>query len=157
VLTSYRNRENYDTFILNPTYCNRWNIVVHSRLLCFLNVVKFYFSSFFSYRSKHSPPVTRKSLWEDGCSGAVQGECLLPGEIEGCCWQVLRHARDLHYYTQTDNIKQLRAACSKCTFTVFCGCCDNILDRITGDLKRPSVHESLLSVVCSLAEHILSR
>jgi hypothetical protein len=29
--------------------------------------------------------------------------------------------------TQTENIKRLRVACGECTFTVFCGCCGNIL------------------------------
>jgi hypothetical protein len=46
-----------------------------------------------------------------------------------------------HSYTQTENIKQLRVACSECTCTVFCGCCDNILDSITGDLKMSSVRK----------------
>jgi hypothetical protein len=35
---------------------------------------------------------------------------------------------ELPYYTQTENIKQLIAACSECTFTVFCGRCNNIVD-----------------------------
>jgi hypothetical protein len=29
--------------------------------------------------------------------------------------------------TQTENIKQLRVACSECTCTVYCGCCGNVL------------------------------
>jgi hypothetical protein len=30
--------------------------------------------------------------------------------------------------TQTENIKQLRVACSECTCTVSCGWCDSILE-----------------------------
>jgi hypothetical protein len=41
----------------------------------------------------------------------------------------------LHYYTLTENIKQLRVACSECTCTVYCKCCDDIIDCITGDLN----------------------
>jgi hypothetical protein len=50
----------------------------------------------------------------DGCSGAVQREYLLPGGLEGCYWRELWRARELHYYIQTENIKPLRVACSKC-------------------------------------------
>jgi hypothetical protein len=46
-----------------------------------------------------------------------------------------------HYYTQTENMKQLRVACSECISTVFCGCFDNILDSITGDVKMSSVRK----------------
>jgi spore coat polysaccharide biosynthesis protein SpsF (cytidylyltransferase family) len=48
-----------------------------------------------------------------------------------------------HNYTQTENIKQLRVACSECSFTVFCGCSDNILDRITGDLRMSSSRQHM--------------
>jgi hypothetical protein len=41
--------------------------------------------------------------------------------------------------TQTEHIKQLRVVCSKCTFTVYCRCYDDILDRIAGDLNMSSV------------------
>jgi hypothetical protein len=34
----------------------------------------------------------------------------------------------LSLYTQTENVKQLRATCSECTLTVYCGCCDDTLD-----------------------------
>jgi hypothetical protein len=52
--------------------------------------------------------------------------------LKGCYWwKTVWHTSELHYYIQTENIKQLRVACSECTFTVFCGCCDNILDWIT--------------------------
>jgi hypothetical protein len=80
------------------------------------------------------------------------GGCLLPGGLEGCYWWEVWHARVLRYYTQTENIEQLRVACSECT----CGCCDNILDEIAvplwGNLKAVPIwtHESLSSAVCSV-------
>jgi hypothetical protein len=72
--------------------------------------------------------IPRENPCGDGCSGAVQGECLLPGGREGCSWWEIRHARGLHCYKQTENIKQLRVACSECIFIVYCECSDNILD-----------------------------
>jgi hypothetical protein len=50
---------------------------------------------------------------------------------------------DENYYTQTENVKQVRVACSECTCTVFCGCCDNILDWTIGDLKMLSVRKHM--------------
>jgi hypothetical protein len=39
---------------------------------------------------------------------------------------------------KTENINQLRVACSEKTFTAFCGCCGIILHLITGNLKISS-------------------
>jgi hypothetical protein len=61
-----------------------------------------------------------------------------------------------HYYTQTENIKQLRAACSECTCSVFCGCCDNILDSVAGDLKMSSVRKQGKTVHSEAQEVIAS-
>jgi hypothetical protein len=48
----------------------------------------------------------------DGCSGAVQGDCLLPSGPDGCYWwEVLTRQRLTT--TQTENIKQLIVACSE--------------------------------------------
>jgi hypothetical protein len=62
-------------------------------------------------------------------SGAVRGECLLPGGLQGCCWCAVWCARGLHYYTDWKH-QEL-----KCICTVFCGCCDNTLDWIASDLN----------------------
>jgi hypothetical protein len=51
--------------------------------------------------------------------------------------------RELHSYIQTENTKQLRVACSECTCTVYCGCCDNVLHWITLNSS-----EHLKHVVC---------
>jgi hypothetical protein len=90
---------------------------------------------------EYSPPAGRKSLWCDGSSGAVQGECLLLGGIEGCSWCEVWHVRETRYYTQTVNLKQLSVACSECTFSVFCRCFNSILRLVTGNLKLRSVHK----------------
>jgi len=75
----------------------------------------------------------------DGCSGAVQREYLLPGGLEGCYWREVWRTRELHYYTQTENIKPLRVACSGCTCPVFCGRRGNILDQWCPNwLPRPA-------------------
>jgi hypothetical protein len=42
-------------------------------------------------------------------------------------WKTVWRTRALHYYILTENIKQLRVACSEFAFIVYCGCCDNIL------------------------------
>jgi hypothetical protein len=68
--------------------------------------------------------------------------------------------RDLHYYTQTEDIKQLRASCGGRSCTVYCRRCDSILDWITCDVKVSSVrtHGRLLSVVYWIfVEQILSQ
>jgi hypothetical protein len=81
----------------------------------------------------YCPQTTRKSLRRNGCSGAMQGECLLSGRLEGCyCWEVW-HARDTT--THTENIKQLRSACSERTFVVFCWYRNDILYRIATSLN----------------------
>jgi hypothetical protein len=36
---------------------------------------------------------------------------------------------DVHCYTETESIKQLRVECNECNFTVFSGCCVYILDQ----------------------------
>jgi hypothetical protein len=86
----------------------------------------------------YSPETRRKSLPWCGTGGMFTtswtGGLLLMGPT-----------RDLHYYTQTEDIKQLRASCGERS----CRCCDSILDCITCDIKMSSVrtHGSLLSVV----------
>jgi hypothetical protein len=67
------------------------------------------------------------------------------------------NAPETYSTTLTENIKQLRAACSECNSTVYCGCCDNIPDWIAGDLKMWNEHIILLSVVFSVdAEQTIS-
>jgi hypothetical protein len=49
----------------------------------------------------------------------VRGESVLVGGLQGCYWwKTVWRTRELHYYIQTENIKQLRVACSECTCTV---------------------------------------
>jgi hypothetical protein len=80
----------------------------------------------------YSPHFRRKSLWGGVGSGAVRGESVLVGGLKGCYWsKTVWRTRELHNYIQTENIKQLRVACSECTSTVYCGCCDNVLQWIT--------------------------
>jgi hypothetical protein len=80
----------------------------------------------------YSPHFRRKSLWVSVGSGAVRGESVLVGGLKGCYWSnTVWRIRELHCYIQTENIKQLRVACSECTCTVNCGCCDNVLHWIT--------------------------
>jgi hypothetical protein len=75
---------------------------------------------------------TRKSLRGGVGSGAVRGESVLVGVLKGCYWwKTVWRTRELHCYIQTENIKQWRVACSECTCTVYCGCCDNVLHWIT--------------------------
>jgi hypothetical protein len=50
---------------------------------------------------------------------------------------------DLHYYTNTESIKQLRVVYSECSFTLYCECSDNILDSVTGDLNMSSVRKDV--------------
>jgi hypothetical protein len=64
-----------------------------------------------------NPATTRKFLRWGDCSDAVQGECILPGGLEGDCWWEVWRAIDTT--TQTENIKQLRVACSECAFSVI--------------------------------------
>jgi hypothetical protein len=67
-----------------------------------------------------------------GGSGAVRRESLQVGGLKGCYWwKAVWRTRELHYYIQTENISQLRVVCSECTCTVYCGCCDNVLQWIT--------------------------
>jgi hypothetical protein len=63
----------------------------------------------------------------------------------------MTHQR-LHFYTQSENIKQLRVACSECTCTVFCGCCGDNLDWITGDINMSSVHKHMKACCMLFAE-----
>jgi hypothetical protein len=51
--------------------------------------------------------------------------------------------------THTENIKQLRVAC---TCSVFCGRSDNILDWITDELKTSSVLNHMKT--CCLIDHL---
>jgi hypothetical protein len=79
-----------------------------------------------------SPHFMRKSLRGGVGSGAVRGECVLVGGLKGCYWwKTLWRIRELHYYIQTENIKQLRVACSEFTFTVCCVWYGNVLHWIT--------------------------
>jgi hypothetical protein len=60
------------------------------------------------------------------------GGGLLVGGLKGCYWwKTVWSTRVLHCYIQTENIEQWRVACSECTFTVYGGCCDNVLQWIT--------------------------
>jgi hypothetical protein len=80
---------------------------------------------------QYSPHFRRKSL-RGGGSGAVRGDSLLVVGLKGCYWwKTVWRTRELHCYIQTENIKQLRVACSECTCTVYCGCCGNVLHWIT--------------------------
>jgi hypothetical protein len=80
-------------------------------------------------------------------SGAFRGESLLAGGLKGCYWWKTEwRTRELHCYIQTENIKQLRVACSECTFTVYCGCCDNVLHWITLKWSEHMKAYCLLSV-----------
>jgi hypothetical protein len=56
--------------------------------------------------------------------------------------------------TQTENTKQLPVACSECTFTVYCRCSDNILDRSKGGLETSSVH---MKACCLLFVHLWNK
>jgi hypothetical protein len=93
---------------------------------------------------------TRKSVLEDGCCGAVQGEYLLPAGLESCYWcEVGNTTPETYTSTQIENIKQLRVACSECNFTVFCVGCDNIIDWITSVLTTSSVRKHIkVSLLC---------
>jgi hypothetical protein len=82
------------------------------------------------------PSARRKSQQEDYGPSVVQRECLLSGGLQSWYWWEIWRIRELYYYKQTENIKQLRVACSKCTCTVYCGCCDTILDWIIQVLQR---------------------
>jgi hypothetical protein len=73
------------------------------------------------------------------------GECSLPGGLEGCLWWEALCSRELDCYTQAKNMEQLRDGCSECIFTVYCGCCDNILEWITCDLKMLSVRKHMIA------------
>jgi hypothetical protein len=71
---------------------------------------------------RYSPHFKRKSLRGGVGSGAVRGESLLVGGLKGCYWsKTVWRTRELHYYVQTENIKQLRVACSERTFTCTVG------------------------------------
>jgi hypothetical protein len=82
-----------------------------------------------------------------GGSGAVRGESVLVGGLKGCYWsKTVWRTRELHYYIQTENIKQLRVACSECTFTVCCGCCD-----IMFYIESHWIHQNIWTpIVCCL-------
>jgi hypothetical protein len=56
--------------------------------------------------------------------------------------------RKLQYYTDWKH-QAVRVSCSECTFTVYCGCSDNILYWITGDLNMYSVRK-YMQVYCLL-------
>jgi hypothetical protein len=72
---------------------------------------------------------------------------LLPGKLEGCYrWKY--DTPETYTTTLTENIKQLRVACSECTCTLYCGCSDNILDWFK-DVEYTKINENLLSVACS--------
>jgi hypothetical protein len=73
----------------------------------------------------YSPLARRKSLWGDGGFGVLLGECLLP----------VLHQR----VTPLNTDWKHEAACTECTSTVFCMCCDNVLHLITGGLMMLSV------------------
>jgi hypothetical protein len=127
----------------NPTisssYSRPWEPVI--------SLSKCYIQSAF-----HEKVPAPRSLW---CGSVGGGGSLLLGGLKGCYWwETVWRTRELHYYIQTENIRQLRVACSECTFTVYCGCCDNVLHWIT---LNSSEHMKYLSVVCSVAvEKILS-
>jgi hypothetical protein len=82
---------------------------------------------------------TVRISWESPCGGGggsalvwYGGECVLVGRLKGCYWwKTVWRTRELHCYIQTENIKQLRVACSECTCTVYCGCYDNVLHWMT--------------------------
>jgi hypothetical protein len=76
------------------------------------------------------------------------GECVLVGGLKGCYWsKTVWRIRELHCYIQTENIYQLRVACSECTCTVYCGCCDNVLHWITLNSPEPMKDFCLLFVL----------
>jgi hypothetical protein len=101
----------------------RWKVVNWYQKTRLVNVVSIW---------QYSPHFTRKSLRGVVGSGAVRGESVLAGGLKGCYWwKSVWRTKELHYYIQTENIKQLRAACSECTFTVSGACCDIILHWIT--------------------------
>jgi hypothetical protein len=53
-------------------------------------------------------------------------------------------------------VGQLRVACSNWNFTVCCGCSDNIMDRIRGDLKMSSLRKHM-KAYCLLFVHSWNR
>jgi hypothetical protein len=80
-------------------------------------------------------------------SGAVRGECVLVGGLKGCYWwKTVWRIRELQCYIQTENIYQLGVACSECTCTVYCGCCDDVLHWITLNSSEHIKAYSLLFV-----------
>jgi hypothetical protein len=86
----------------------------------------------FRFEYCYSPLFRRKSLRGGVGSGAVRGESVLVCGLKGCYWwKTVWRTRELHCYIQTENIYQLRVACSECTCTVYCGCCGNVLHWIT--------------------------
>jgi hypothetical protein len=90
------------------------------------------FNGMYSWSVDSTVRISRESPCGGGGSGAVRGESLLVGGLKGCYWwKTVWRIRELHCYIQTENIKQLRVACSECTFTVYCACCDNVLIWIT--------------------------
>jgi hypothetical protein len=102
----------------------------------------------------HCPQTTKKNPADYGGFDAVIGECLISCGLESCYWWEVRHARGLQHHTQFGNIKQLRVACSERNFTVYCGCSDNILHWLTGDLKMSSKSKHM-NAYCLLSVHLL--
>jgi hypothetical protein len=100
---------------------------------CMAGAISNSFSSAVSRdHTRYSPHFTRKSLRGGVGSGVVRGECVLVGWLKGYYWwKTVWRIRELHCYIQTENIKQLRVACSEFTFTVYCVWYGNVLHWIT--------------------------